>query len=167
MKAADIPPMPMASVDDGDIHLKTPAQIVKPFINFRNSFKRFKHRKKRPLQEDTPPLKSNVERSPIDVNSNKILDSNSSKAKQTEKDLQIESTMNILKRLSNYRASKKTKKNSLSDLNVNIVKWSSCESISDFVGDVKKHNSLRRSRASLLVPISTNITNVSTIAHSN
>ena len=136
MKREDKQTMPVVTAEDNDLSPKPSGHIViTPFINFRKSFKRFKQ-KKRPLQEECV---------------NKI-DNNANKIKSPERDL--ENTMNILKRLSAYRASKKKKKKTSINSSLNIVRWSSCESISD--GKILKHNSLRRSRASLLVPITPN-----------
>lgn len=135
--------IPVAANGDNDLASKSSSHIViTPFINFRKSFKKFKQ-KKRPLQEDS--VNKNG------VNDADVVDNIPNKIQNPEKD--IENTMNILKRINAYRTSKKKKKRMSPPLNnssLNIVKWSSCESISDC--KVGKHNSLRRSRASLIVP---------------
>lgn len=120
-----------------------------PFTNLRKSFKRLKQR-----------------REPRAHSVDSILDKENSKnVNKNDKNIpgKNDNSQNLLRRIASGR--KFRRKNVQSMITsveeirrFNVVEWSSCESLSDnFEKKVQKHNSLRRSKASLLMPISGNL----------
>lgn len=123
-----------------------------PFTNLRKSFRRLKQRKVKKalsidsLLVDVPPNKKQ---------SGKYTEANKQKCKNNHNGK--ENSRNILKRFTLGKRS--SDKGNTVDIKVvdnnrfSIIEWSSCESLAE-PGRVKarKHNSLRRSRASLFIP---------------
>lgn len=122
---------PNVNVNDVNTCNKT-TTVISPLIRIHKGWKFLKHKNKTP-QANATKYGGEVKRKP----------------NVSERELE---TTNLLKRIYSYRASKNKKKEATIILpSLSIVKWSSCESISDEKFG-RKFNSLRRSRASLIVP---------------
>ena len=118
-----------------------------PFTTIRKSFKRLKRKKE-------------VRRASMSDGKENDTDKTVEK-QQKEEDRKENNNHNILKRItSGKRFRLKNGRNSnVSSTNdvhkFDVIEWSSCESLSDnFEKRTRKHNSLRRSKASLLMPAS-------------
>ena len=125
-----------------------------PFTTIRKSFKRLKRKKEqhqRVLSAD-----SVFEKDAVEDNISKTTITN--KSKESTQD----NNQNLLKRIAsgkrfrirNNRNSRNV--SSTTDIHkFDVVEWSSCESLNEnFEKRMRKHNSLRRSKASLLMPSS-------------
>ena len=118
-----------------------------PFTTIRKSFKRLKRKKE-------------VRRA--SMSEGKENDAQKRHGEEEGEQQQENNNHNILKRItSGKRFRLKNKRNSRNVSSANdihkfdVIEWSSCESLSDnFEKRTRKHNSLRRSKASLLMPAS-------------
>ena len=117
-----------------------------PFTTLRKSFKRLK--RKKDVQRSSMPEAEGKE--------------NIIKKKHGEEEEQENNNHNILKRITSgkrFRLKNRRNPRNVSSTNdihkFDVIEWSSCESLSDnFEKRTRKHNSLRRSKASLLMPAS-------------
>lgn len=122
-----------------------------PFTNLRRSFKRLKQRREQRAQSvDSILDKENTKNTSKDTGK-KLSDKNGN------------NSQNLLRRIASGKRFRRKNVQSMITSSeeirkFNVVEWSSCESLSDnFEKKVQKHNSLRRSKASLLMPVSGNI----------
>ena len=124
-----------------------------PFTSIRKSFKRLK--RKKDLHKTTSTADEEKE--------NDVITTKSGMKNNEEKpDSHVNNHHNIIKRITSgngFRLKKRKNSRNVSSTNdihkFDVIEWSSCESLSEnFEKRTRKHNSLRRSKASLLMPTS-------------